>query len=137
MAEPIGIASGLVALTAFAVNSSINLYNLIHSFGEYPSQVQQLLDELNDLRKVLTALEDWDEDATNEQASTLSLPLLRCGNACRHFEARLTELSAGKRGRSFRGWVKLKYMGEGIDGFKNLLVGYKLTLTLALTDVTL
>ncbi|XP_044715337.1 uncharacterized protein HRG_10916 [Hirsutella rhossiliensis] len=38
---------------------------------------------------------------------------------------------------TFRGWAKLKYMGDDIDGFRRLLSGYKSTITIALTDANL
>ncbi|KAH8751160.1 hypothetical protein BGZ57DRAFT_775119, partial [Hyaloscypha finlandica] len=38
---------------------------------------------------------------------------------------------------SFRDWAKLRYMGDNIDGFRQLLAGYKSTIIIALTDANL
>ena len=45
MAEPIGIASGLLALASFAFQSSITLYQTVQSFKFHPKQLRDLKDE--------------------------------------------------------------------------------------------
>ncbi|PCG99277.1 Hypothetical protein PENO1_050510 [Penicillium occitanis (nom. inval.)] len=45
--------------------------------------------------------------------------------------------TSGTDHKSFRGWAKLTYMGDDIDGFRRLLGSYKLTINLALTDANL
>ncbi|XP_044717868.1 uncharacterized protein HRG_08510 [Hirsutella rhossiliensis] len=98
MAEPVGLASGLLALATFAFQSSITLYSTVQSFRDHPKRVRDLIDELEALSGVLGPL---------------------------------TETT------TFRGWAKLKYMGDDIDGFRRLLSGYKSTITIALTDANL
>ncbi|KIW14615.1 hypothetical protein PV08_07399 [Exophiala spinifera] len=139
MAEPIGLASGLLALASFAFQSSIALYQTLHSFQSHPKRVRDLLEELETLSEVLSPLNETIRATADESFSALDLPLLRCGNSCKEFEQEIikcTSRSAGGR-TSFRDWAKLKYMGEDIDGFRRLLAGYKLTITIALTDANL
>ncbi len=71
--------------------------------------------------------------------SALDLPLLRCGNACKEFQEELLKcLSRSDGGRtSIHDWAKLRYMDDDIDRFRRLLAGYKLTITIALTDTSL
>ena len=139
MAEPIGLAAGLLALATFAFQSSITLYNTIQSFQSHPKRVRDLMEELEALSGVLGPLGETVSATTDVDLSILDLPLLRCGNACKEFEQELLKCSSRSGGNrtSFREWAKLKYMGEDIDGFRRLLAGYKLTICIALTDANL
>lgn len=138
MAEPIGTTSGLLALAVFAFNSSVSLYQAVESFRSNQRTIRELKEELEALNGVLQPLQD---EAANSNSSLegLKLPLLCCGKACKDFEAlivRCTEHSDGSR-TSFRDWAKLKYMGADIAGFKNMLAGYKSTISIALGDANL
>jgi hypothetical protein len=139
MAEPIGLASGLVALAAFAFQSSITLYETVNGFISHPKRVRDLIEELEALNGVLSPLNDIVNAITDVDLSALDLPLLRCGKACEEFTQEITKcaLRSGGGRTSFRDWAKLKYMGDDIDGFRRLLSGYKLTINIALTDANL
>lgn len=139
MAEVIGIASGLVALSAFAFESSITLHHTVKSFQTHPTRVRELLDELCDLSAVLGSLNETVNATTDVDLSALDLPLLRCGNACKEFEQELLKCMSRSGGNrtSFRDWAKLRYMGDDIDAFRRLLSGYKLTINIALADANL
>ena len=139
MAEPIGLASGLLALATFAFQSSITLYETVQSFQVHPKRVRDLKEELEALSGVLDALTKTVGATTNVDLSALHLPLLRCGNACREFEQEIMKCSSRSGGSrtSFRDWAKLRYMGDDIDGFKQLLAGYKSTINIALADANL
>lgn len=135
MAEPVGIASGLLAFAAFALESCTALYNTIRSFQSHPKRVRDLLEKLESLSGVLGPL----TDTISANAGPLDLPLQRCGKSCKEFEEEIIKCSArSNNGRtSFREWAKLRYMGDDIDGFRRLLAGYKSTINVALTDATL
>jgi hypothetical protein len=139
MAEPIGLASGLLTLATFAFHSSITLYNTVQSFQSHPKRVRDLTEELEALSGVLGPLTETISATTDADLSALDLPLLRCGNSCKEFELEITKCSSRSGGSrtSFRDWAKLRYMGEDIDGFRRLLAGYKLTINIALTDANL
>ncbi|KAH7119874.1 hypothetical protein B0J11DRAFT_534780 [Dendryphion nanum] len=142
MADPISIASGLLTLVMFGLKSSSSLYRTIKDFNSHQRSVRELREELEALNLVLTSLNSTvtaTETESELDLTALKLPLLHCGNACNDFEAIIvncTERSGGAR-TSFRDWARLKYMGEDINGFKNLLAGYKATITIALCDVNL
>jgi Fungal N-terminal domain of STAND proteins len=139
MAEPISLASGLLALATFAFQSSITLYNTIQSYQSHPKRVRDLIEELEALSGVLAPLAETVSATTDVDLSALDLPLLRCGNSCKEFEQEIKKCSTRSGGSrtSFRDWAKLRYMGEDIDGFRRLLAGYKLTISIALTDANL
>ncbi|ORX95072.1 hypothetical protein BCR34DRAFT_498768 [Clohesyomyces aquaticus] len=139
MAEPISLASGLLTLATFAFQSSITLYNTIQSFQNHPERVRSLAAELEALQGVLRTLNDTLSTTTDIDVSALTLPLLRCGKACGEFEEELRKCSSRSSSSrtSFRDWAKLKYMGDGIDDFRQLLAGYKSTISIALTDANL
>jgi hypothetical protein len=139
MAEPIGIASGLLALATFAFQCSISLYETVNSFRSHPKRVRDLLEELEALGAVLGPLADTVKATADIDLSALELPLLRCGSACREFQQEIVQCSLRSNdGRTnFRDWARLKYMGDDIDGFRRLLAGYKATINIALTDANL
>lgn len=138
MADPISIASGLVTLVMTALQSSKLLYQAVGSFQSNRRSIRELREELEALEGVLQSLH---EVATNTDTdfTALKLPLLRCGKACKDFEAVIVKCTAHSGGprTSFRDWAKLTYMGDDIVGFKNMLEGYKSTITIALGDANL
>lgn len=138
MAEPIGIASGLLALAAFAFQSSTQLYQLFQSFQSHQRVVRELREELEDLNGVLRSLQET-AASTDADLTTLKLPLLRCGKACKDFEAMIVRCTANSSGSrtSFRDWAKLKYMGDDIGEFKTMLAGYKSTISIALGNANM
>ena len=139
MAEPIGLAAGLLALATFAFQSSITLYKTVQSFQFHPKRVRDLEEELEALSGVLGSLTQTVGATTDVDLSALDLPLRRCGNACKEFEQEIMKCSSQSSGSrtSFRDWAKLRYMGDDIDGFRQLLAGYKSTINIALTDANL
>ncbi|KAH8700714.1 hypothetical protein BGW36DRAFT_357365 [Talaromyces proteolyticus] len=138
MAEAIGVASGLLALATFAFDSSISLYEMVKSFQYHPMQVRDLLEELEALITVLGPLTEIVQ-STTQDLTILDLPLKRCGCACKEFQLEITKYlsHSGKNRLSFRDWAKMRYMRDDIDGFRRLLAGYKLTISIALTDANL
>jgi len=138
MAEPISLASGIVTLATFAFTSSVSLFQVVESFQNNQRTIRELKEELEALNGVLLSLQ---EAAATNGASLqgLNLPLLRCGKACKDFEAviiKCTAHSGGSRA-SFRDWAKLKYMGDDIAGFRDMLAGYKSTISIVLGDAKL
>lgn len=97
------------------------------------------VEELNVLAEVLNWLTDTVNAIPDTDFSTLKIPLLRRGNACKDFEKEVLSCSSRSSGgrKSFRDGAKTKYMGEDIDGFRRSLAAYKLTIHIALTDIHL
>lgn len=139
MAEPISLASGLITLTGFAFKASITLFKTIQSFQNHPKRVRDLREELEALGQVLESLQVTVEARNGPDLSALDLPLLRCGNACKEFEQEILKCSSRSGGgrTSFRDWAKLRYMGDDIASFTQLLSGYKATINIALADASM
>jgi len=139
MADPISTASGILTLAVFAFQSSTVLYQLVESFRSNQRTVRELREELEALNAVLRSLQETAAAETDADLTTLKTPLIRCGNACKDFEAVIIKCTAHSSGprTSFRDWAKLKYMGDDIVGFKNMLNGYKSTISIALGDVNM
>ena len=139
MAEPIGLAAGLLGLATFAFQSSVTLNKTIQRFKFHPKRVRDLMEELEALSGVLSSLTETVSATTDVDLSALDLPLRRCDNACKEFEQEIIKCSSRSGGSrsSFRDWAKLRYMGDDIDSFRQLLAGYKSTIVIALTDANL
>ena len=139
MAEPLGLASAILALATFALKTSVTLYDDIKSFRSHPKKVRDLLEELRSLEEVLEMLMKTVGAAVEADFSALKIPLQRCGEACEEFGIELARCStrSSTDRTSFRDWAKMKYMGEDIDGFRQQLAGYKSTINIALADATL
>lgn len=137
MADPISLASGLLALVIFAHKSCLTLHTTLQSFKNHPKRVRDLLDELETLIGVLESLTDTVKSDAGGNLSVLDLPLQRCGNACNEFLQELQKCCSRSGGdkKSFRDWAKLKYMGDDINDFQDSLAAYKSTITIALIDV--
>lgn len=138
MADPLSIASGILTLTVFAFESSRVLYQTVASLQHNQRTVRQLKEELEALSGALEALQETITN-TDVDLSILRLPLLRCGKACEDFEALIVKCTAHSGGSktSFRDWARLRYMGDDIVGFKNMLAGYKSTIIIALGDANM
>jgi hypothetical protein len=138
MAEAIGLASGLLTLTLFAFQSSVSLHQVVDSFQNNKKTIRELKEELEALSGVLQSLQRAAVD-NREDLSGLNLPLFRCGKACKDFEEVIIKCTAHSGGSrtSFRDWAKLKYMGDDIAGFKDMVAGYKSTVNIALAGANL
>jgi hypothetical protein len=140
MAEPIGVASGLLALAAFAFKSSSKLYQTIQTFTSHPRQVRELLAELTALSAVLQKLSQLFGTDVDVDLSALRLTLEQCDRACTDFESELVKYSSRctEDRTSFRDWARFKYSGcDSIDGFRQQLIGYKATINVALSFANL
>lgn len=135
MTDPVSAASGILTLVVFAFQSSKILYETISSFQSSQRTIRELKEGLVALNEVLESLQQT-VATTDVDFSSLELPLRRCGKACEDFNNvidQCTKHSGGSR-TSFRDWAKLKYMGNDITGFKNMLASYKSTIIIALGD---
>lgn len=139
MAETIGLASGVLTLAVFAFKSSITLSDAIQSYSSHPQRVRDTIAELEALSAVLQSLTETVRSISEGDLAQLKLPLLRCGTACDEFRQEIGKCSArsGADRASFRDWAKLQYMGDNIDAFRQQLAGYKATITIAITDLSL
>jgi len=137
-AEAIGVASGALALAVFAFKSSVSLYQTVGSFQSSKREIRELKEELKSLQQVIEPLEML-ASADEVRFNGLCLPLLCCGKACKEFDeliAKCTKHSKESK-TSFRDWATLQYKSKDMVGFKNLLAGYKATISIAIGDINL
>ncbi|KAI1839518.1 hypothetical protein JX266_014271 [Neoarthrinium moseri] len=140
MAEAIGLVSGVLTLTVFAFKSGIKLHSTIEGFRNQPRQVRELLTELAGLVSVLQKLSETGDLGLDIDLTALRLTLEQCRRSCDDVETELLAYCSQSRvdRASFRDWAKLKCSGgDGIEGFRQQLIGYKSTITVALSFANL
>ncbi|KAL4815659.1 hypothetical protein BDW67DRAFT_185661 [Aspergillus spinulosporus] len=138
MAETIGAVSAITTLVTLALEATIILYKNIKSIQSRDKPIRELREELEDLSELLKTLREL-TGSTDVDLAALKGPLERCAGACKEFSdlvKEYTKYSSGER-YSKRDWLKIRYMGDDISGFKNMLAGYKSTITIALAYVNL
>lgn len=139
MADPLSIASGVVALATFALTSSVNLFTTIRDFQSQDKKARALKSELGDLTAVLQSLLETVTNHPDIDFEALKPALHRCGNACKDYGAliaRFTGRTSESRS-SFRDWVTQKYLQGDITDFKDMLAGYKGTINIALANANM
>ncbi|KAL5342679.1 hypothetical protein BJX70DRAFT_269047 [Aspergillus crustosus] len=138
MAEAIGAASAITTFVALALEATIILYGTVKSVQSREKIIRELREELQDLSEVLETLHEL-SGHTDIDLTALETPLKRCTSACTEFNALVmncTQHSSEER-YSKRDWLKIRYMSDDISGFKDMLAGYKSTITIALAYVNL
>ncbi|OQE13462.1 hypothetical protein PENFLA_c047G07994 [Penicillium flavigenum] len=134
MAEVIGISSGLAGLLALALESSRTLFSTVQSLRNREKAIRGLREALQDLEEVLKILQDSISTSPFLNSGIIERPLDRCCKACTDFNKLIMQCSEHSTNNhsSIRDWAKLRYMGEDVTGFQNMLSGYKSTITIAL-----
>ena len=138
MGDPLTVATGLIAIITATVQSSKALYQVVQSFRNHQSTIDRLNHELLALTSVLQSLA-YHVAADEDPFLPLEGPLRQCTRACGEFKELLdknVKHSGGQR-TSFRDWSRLSYMSSDIDGFTDMLAGYKATMCIALADANL
>jgi hypothetical protein len=122
-----------------ALKSSTLLYQTVDSYHSHFRKVRDLKDELDAVALVLQTLSMTVEKGKDAHFTTLKLPLLRCGNACKQFQDVITKYISRPSGSqtSFSDWENLRYMGDGIDKFREMLAGYKSIMNIGLANAHL
>ncbi|KAL4772509.1 hypothetical protein BDW60DRAFT_38738 [Aspergillus nidulans var. acristatus] len=137
MGDPLSVASGIIALSGFALQATKSLFQTIESIGSSKRSARQLRDEVEALLQTLEVLTQLVTEYEAE-LSSLKLPLFRCGVVCQELGdliSRCVKHPDGQRS-SLRDWTRLQYMGEDITNYKNVLANYKATINIALGGAT-
>ena len=139
MADPLSITSSVVGLVTFALSASVSLYTTVRDFKSRDKKARALKDEIGDLSSVLQTLLETISNHADINFDTLKGPLHHCGNACREYEeliARCTKHSTDSQA-STRDWITQKYLQGDITDFRDMLAGYKSTISIALASVNM
>ncbi|KXJ87491.1 hypothetical protein Micbo1qcDRAFT_236373 [Microdochium bolleyi] len=140
MAEAVGLISGVLTLAVYALKSCRQLSKTIQEFPVLPRQVRELLGELAALDAVLRDLSNNSNINLKVDLTALELALEQCRRSCDDVGAELQKYCtrSTESRTSFRDWAKLKCSsGDGIDGFRQQLIGYKTTVAVAVAFATL
>lgn len=139
MADPLSITSGVIALVTFALSASVNLYTTVRDFKSRDKKARALKDEIGDLSSVLQTLLETISNHADIDFNALKGPLDRCGNACNEYGElilRCTKHSTDSQA-STRDWITQKYLQGDITDFRDMLAGYKSTISIALASVNM
>jgi hypothetical protein len=139
MADPLSVTSAVVGLIAVSCQASKALRETIHSYKNHTKNVRDLKNELEALEETLQLLDATLPGLDVADFAALESPLRRCGCACEEFKQILERCTGrGDDDKSkFRGWLKIRWMGSDINGFKDTLAGYKSTIAIAIAGINL
>jgi hypothetical protein len=139
MAGTVNLDSVLLKQLSFALHSGIKLYRTVESTQTQSHSALGLLEELDDLNGILSSFTDAIGVSADVEFYALRLPLQRCGNACTEFEKEVLKCLSRSGGNStnLQDWANLRYMGDDILGFRQLLARYKSTINIARIDASL
>lgn len=130
---------GLAGLATATWQAGTKLWKGIQSQQPQPHGVVVLANENKELNRVLSLLQKRLASSPDDDLSALELPLRRCEYACVNVELEIGKLSSKSRDNLTRSldWQRVQYMGENMDDFRDLLAGYRMTISVALADATL
>lgn len=140
MAEVVGLASGLLALTTAAYQTSKALHEAISSFR---SQRKTIKDFQADSESLTAMLEQIRERIQNSQdigqLKTLRQPVYHCMQACQEIREMIDACTAHTTDvrRSVRDWLNMQFRGKSFEEMKSRLSSYKSTLSIAFNLTTM
>jgi hypothetical protein len=138
MADPLSIASSIVALVTFGLQTTKILRATIDSFHNRTKTARDLRIDVIALLGALEELSEVVEDGAAE-FDRLKLPLYSCATLCSEFNElihKCTSRTSNSKG-SFRDWAKLHFRGSDIETFRTTLAGYKSTIQIAIGAINL
>lgn len=135
MADPLSITTGIVGLIGFALQGSLALGKAIDGLRTSKKEIRELKKELEAFCVVLQSVHEVAADY-HQELRVLELPLRQCGKACQELEKIVTKC-VERSGTTFGAYTSLKFRGDSIAKFKDMLAGHKDAITIALSSATL
>ncbi|KAL2815326.1 hypothetical protein BJX63DRAFT_164281 [Aspergillus granulosus] len=137
MGDPLSVASGVIALSGFALQATKSLFQTIEGIRSSKRSARELRDEVEALLQTLEVLTRLVTEYKVE-LSALKLPLFQCGVVCQELSDLISRCVKHPDGQktSLRDWTRLQYRGEDITNYKNVLCNYKATINIALGGAT-
>jgi hypothetical protein len=135
MAEPLSVSASTLAVTTAAAQSVKSLNDTISRYEGRDRTLQRLQSELHNVSGILDSL----KEAILAEASVSVLlqgPVRRCSELCREFEQSMLSFSK-KSKTSIQDWAKLEFMRGDINEFIDTISGYKSTIAVGLSSITL
>ena len=139
MADPVSVASGLVALITFGLGAGRSLCQTVQSLKSHPKVIRKLKTELEGLAVVLKELEEAVRYGDPIDFVSLKLPLQSCGCACSEFNKMISACTqhTSEEQWSLRDWLKLRYRDSDLNNLKDNLASYKSTIHIALGGINM
>ncbi|CAG8092626.1 unnamed protein product [Penicillium salamii] len=134
MADPLSITTGIVGLIGFALQGSLALGKAIDGLRTSKKEIRELKKELEAFCVVLQSVHEVAADY-HQELRVLELPLRQCGKACQELEKIVTKC-VERSGTTFGAYTSLKFRGDSIAKFKDMLAGHKDAITIALSSAT-
>lgn len=124
-------------LVDHAQKSCLALYMTLLGFQTHPKGVCDFIEELAALIGVLEFLNDITRHQTHSNLTALELPLQQCDSGCHTFLQELQECCSRSsvEQKYFKGWTKLRCLGDTIDDFKYWLAAYKSAIEVVLVYI--
>jgi hypothetical protein len=140
MAEAIGAASSILALTIFAYNTSKSLYEAVSSFRSQRRTIQDVQTDLGSLVAVLGLIREQAQGSEDDtKFEPLRQPVQCCTTTCQDMQEMLNECTKhAKDGRdSIRDWLNMQYHEKSFQDMKQRLASYKSTLSIAFASINM
>ena len=135
MADPLSIRSASVLSVVASIKSTKSLYAAVEHYNGRDQTLERLQGELENLINVLGSLREVVESGT-PIPRLAKAAIERCSQVCREFEDAMgmwyTKPVLGRRD-----WAKMKFLGIDIDFFIDTLAGYRSTIIIGLSDITM
>ncbi|KAL2058793.1 hypothetical protein ABVK25_000084 [Lepraria finkii] len=134
MAEAVGLASGLLALTVAAYKTSKSLYEAVSSFQSHRKTIKDIQADSKSLITVLGKIHEQIQSPHDvERLEPLRQPLNCCKTACQEMHEMLDACTIhGTDDRnSVRDWLSMRYREKSFKDMKQRLLSYKSTLSIA------
>ena len=134
MAEAVGLASGLLALTVAAYKTSKSLYEAVSSFQSHRKTIKDIQADSKSLIPVLGKIHEQIQSSHDvERLEPLRQPLDCCKTACQEMHEMLDACTIrGTDDRnSVRDWLSMRYREKSFEDMKQRLLSYKSTLSIA------
>lgn len=135
MTDPLSITAGIVGFIGFALQSSLALCKVIDDLQTSKKDIRELKKELEAFCQVLESVHQVAAEFQHE-LRVLELPLRQCGKACQELEKIITKC-VQRSGATFGAYASMKFRGDSIVKFKDMLASHKDTITIALSSATL
>ena len=140
MAEVVGLAAGLLALTTAAYQTSKALHEAVSSFRSQRKTIKDLQADSESLTAVLKQIQEQIQNAQDiGQLETLRQPVYHCMQACREMREMIDACTAHTTDvrQSVRDWLNMQFRGKSFEEMKSRLSGYKSTLSIAFNLTTM
>ncbi|KAF7505952.1 hypothetical protein GJ744_012394 [Endocarpon pusillum] len=140
MAEAVGAASGVLALTVFAFKASKSLFEAVSSFRSQRRTIQDIETDLGALVAVLNLIIQQAQGSGNDsKLEPLREPVKCCTKTCQEMQEMLDACTRHAKDNrdSIRDWLHMRYHEKNLQDNKQRLASYKSTLNIIFASMNI